>query len=265
MKKFENENIIHVKTEEIEFIQFKRLLELGIKHAYTLKGDGINFRSTNKELERESYLKLFNAIGLDIDSYTKPLQKHTSNIRCIDRAMLKEELPDIDGLITDKKGITLCTTNADCILFLFYDPVKKVIANVHSGWRGTFQKIGEKALYKMIEFYKCDPKDILCFICPCIRGCHFEVDEDVKMLCEDIFTFTGKTEQFISKGEVKEGKQKYLIDAVLINKILFNEIGILEENIIDSEICSVCHSDKISSFRVEGKEFKLATAVISLD
>ena len=54
--------------------------------------------------------------------------------------------------------------NNYCILFLFFDPVKKVIANVHSGWRGTFQKIWEKAIRKMIEYYKCDPKDILCFI-----------------------------------------------------------------------------------------------------
>lgn len=265
MKKLENKNIIHVKTDKIEYIQFKKLLEYGIKHAYTLKKDDINFRSTNPELEFNSYKVLYDELGLDIKSYTKPLQKHTSTVKCIDKVMEKQELPDVDGLITDKKGITLSTTNADCILFLFFDPVKKVIANVHSGWRGTFQKIGEKAIRKMIEYYKCDPKDILCFICPSIRKCHFEVDEDVKELCEEIFAFTGKLDQIIFPGEIKEGKQKYFIDTVMINKILFRECGIKAKNIIDSGICSVCHKDKISSYRVEGKDFKLATAVISLD
>ena len=187
MKKLENKNIIHVKTDKIEYIQFKKLLEYGIKHAYT-------------ELELNSYKMLYDELRLDIKSFTKPLQKHTSTIKCIDRVLEKKELPDVDGLITDKKGITLSTTNADCILFLFYDPVKNVIANVHSGWRGTFQKIGEKAIRKMIEYYKCDPKDILCFICPSIRKCHFEVDEDVKELCEDIFAFTGKLDEFIFPG-----------------------------------------------------------------
>ena len=58
--------------------------------------------------------------------------------------------------------------------------------------------------------------------------------------------------------------KKYFIDTVLINKILFIELGIKEENIIDCEICSVCNKDKIRSYRAEGKDFKLATAVIGL-
>ena len=116
----------------------------------------------------------------------------------------------------------------------------------------------------MITNYTCNPQDIYCFISPSIRKCHFEVDEDVKDLCEDIFSFTGKTDEFIKKGKVVEGKQKYMIDTVLINRILLNSIGLKNENIIDCNICSVCNSDKINSYRVEGKNFRLATAIISL-
>ena len=117
----------------------------------------------------------------------------------------------------------------------------------------------------MINYYHCDPKDILVFISPSIRKCHFEVDEDVKELCEDIFGFTNKTEEFIFKGEIKDGKQKYFIDTVFINKLLFEELGIKEENIIDCNLCSVCHSDIINSYRVDGKEnYKLGVALISL-
>ncbi len=263
MNILENDNIVYSKKEGIEFIQFKRLLEYGIKHAYTLKGENINFRSGSEEAV-ECYKKLFKAVGLDVNTLMKPEQKHTANIKCLDRIVEKDKLLVTDGLITDKKGITLTTTNADCILILFYDPVKKVIANVHSGWRGTFQKIAEKTVNKMIINYKCDPKDIIVCITPSIRKCHFEVDEDVKDLCEDIFSFTGRTKEFIEKGEIKEEKQKYLIDTVLINRILLEEVGIQSKNIIDSGICSVCNSDKISSFRAEGKGFKLATAIISL-
>lgn len=258
-----NNNIIIQEYKGIEYIQFKKLLELGIKHAYTLKGENTNFRSGSKE-EKECYSKIYEAIGLDVKTLVKPLQNHTSNIKCIDRVLAKEELKDTDGLITDKKGISLTTTNADCILFFFYDPVKKVIANIHSGWKGTFQKIGEKAVTKMITNYGSNPKDIYCFINPSIRKCHFEVDEDVKNLCEYIFSFTGKTKEFIKKGRIVDNKQKYMIDTVLINKILLKKIGLKEENIIDCGICSVCNSDKINSYRVEGKEFKLATSIISL-
>ena len=263
MNTFDNRNIILKKQNGIEYIQFRKLLELGIKHAYTLKGKEINFRS-NSEEEKESYKKLFDAIGIDIKTLVKPIQRHTGIVKCINNLIPREKLNDVDGLITDKKGITLATTNADCILFLLYDPVRKVIANVHSGWRGTFQKILEKAIVKMITNYKCNPENIMCFICPSIRKCHFEVEEDVKELCENIYSFTGRTDEFIEKGFFKDGIQRYFIDTVLINKILLKQLGIKDENIIDSEICSVCNSTKISSYRVEGKDFKLATSIISL-
>ena len=93
------------------------------------------------------------------------MQKHTSNVKCIDQVVPQLTLKDVDGLITDKTNITLVTTNADCILFSFYDPVKKVIANVHSGWKGTLQRISVETVKKMKEDYGCEPKDIICCIC----------------------------------------------------------------------------------------------------
>lgn len=260
---YNEENVIIKKENGVEFIQFKKLLELGIKHAYTLKNDGMNFRSTAKEQD-ESYKRIFDAIGLDEKTRVKPKQRHTSQIKCIERVMTLDELENVDGLITNKPNLALVTTNADCILFFMYDPVKKVIANVHSGWRGTFQKIAEKAIVKMKTNYGSKAEDILIFINPSIRKCHFEVEEDVKLLCEDIFQFTKRTNEFIEKGEEKEGKQKYFIDTVKINMILFEDLGIRKENIIDCQICSVCNKDKVHSYRSEGKDFKLATAIISL-
>lgn len=255
--------IIYQKKNGIEYIQFKRLLDYGIKHAYTLKKDDIDF-SKDSDKMIPSYKKLLSSLELDFDTLVTPMQTHTANVKCIERIESFENLQDTDGLITNKKQITLSSKNADCILFLLYDPAKKVIANIHSGWRGTFKKIIEKTIMKMIVNYKCNPEDIICCICPSIRKCHFEVDEDVKQLCEKVFEFTNNTTSFIEKGEIKEGKQKFFIDTIEINKILMRELGIKKENIIDCEICSVCNSNEISSNRVEGKNFTRATAVISL-
>lgn len=258
-----NDTIIYNKGGEIEYIQFRRLLDHGIRHAYTLKGDDINFRSNSKE-ECESYKKIFNSLGLDIKTFVKPFQKHTNNVECIDKVMTKEELDNTDGLITNKENITLVTTNADCILIIFYDPVKKVIANVHSGWRGTFQKIAEKTVLKMIENYNCNPDDIECFIWPSIRKCHFEVETDVKELCEKTFAYTNRLGEIIENGKEKDGVPKFMIDTVLINRILLTDLGIKEENIYDCNICSVCNNDKVSSYRADGKNFRLATSIVSL-
>lgn len=263
MFNLKNEEIVYVKKDNIEYIQFKKLLKYGIKHAYTLKGDNIDF-SFNQELNSSSYEKLCDALDINTNFIVQPVQTHTDCVKCIDEIMQSDELQDVDGLITDKKNIALTSKNADCILFLFYDPIKKVIANVHSGWRGTFQKIAEKTVMKMINYYGCNAKDILCFISPSIREDHFEVDEDVKMLCENIFEFTGKTQEFIKEGQVINGIQKYYIDTVLINKILLLNLGMKDKNIIDSNLCSVCNNDKIESVRIDKEKARRATAIIVL-
>lgn len=256
-----NDNVVIKSYKGLKYLQYKALLNLGVKHAYTLKSDGFDF-SFGVEENRKSYEVLAEALGLDKDRFVQPVQTHTKKVLCIDE--VRDDLNDVDGLITNKSNLVLTSKNADCILFLFYDPVKKVIANVHSGWKGTFQKISEVTLIKMISNYGCNPEDIRVCISPCIRKCHFEVDEDVKTLCEDIFKYTNQTEKFIEKGKLVDGVQKYNIDTVMINKILFKEIGLKDENIIDCDICSVCSQDEVHSARAEGNGFKRGTAIITL-
>lgn len=132
------------------------------------------------------------------------------------------------------------------------------------GWRGTFEKIASNAIQKMKKEFNSNPGDIICCLCPSIRKCHFEVDEDVANKCREIFNYTGKLDEIILIGEKKEGKQKYYIDTIIINKILLLEQGILPENIVDSGICSVCHSDKIHSRRADGVNFGLGCSLIEI-
>ena len=199
MKDLSNENVIHVKKNGVEYLQFRKLLEYSdiIKHAYAI-GLEPNFRTaraknatplTKEEYEKavNDYKKLATLVGIDYIDIAKPNQAHTKNIKVVEKKVKKDE-PDFnlqeyaetDGLVTNTKNIALATTNADCILLLFFDPVKKVIANVHSGWRGTLQRISIEAVNKMKNDYGCNPADIICCICPSIRKCHFKVHKDVQ-------------------------------------------------------------------------------------
>ena len=82
-------------------------------------------------------------------------------------------------MVTDKPGIILATSFADCVPLFFVDPVHKAIGNTHSGWRGTVGMIGKKTVDKMTEAFGCNPKDIKAAICPSIGPCCFEVDAPV--------------------------------------------------------------------------------------
>ena len=271
----ENEVITYVKRNDIEYLQFRRLLEYPeVVHAYVLKSHDMSFRlGTNfRHIEsvKANIKKVCKELDIPEETIVRPDYNHTANVRVVDFVDNSTGIPDIsgkrfkdvDGLITDKENITMMSTNADCCLILIYDPVKKIVGNVHAGWRGTFDKIALNAINLMKETYNSNPKDILCFLCPSIRKCHFEVDEDVKTMCEKAFEYTNKLDLIIEKGEVKEGKQKYFIDTVLINKLLLEEAGVLPENIVDSGICSVCESEHIHSRRAEGEFFGLGAAFI---
>ena len=268
-----NEIVLHIKKENQEFLQFKKLLKYSdiITHAYSLGLDK-NYRTfkANKqplppaeyEKNKNNYKTLCEANNLNEKNIIKANQAHTDNILKIEKVTNSEKIDtniNSDGLITNKKNIILTTTNADCILLLFFDPVKKVIANTHSGWKGTLQEISVKTVNKMKEEYGCNPKDIIVCIAPSIRRCHFEVDKDVYEMFYNQFKKLGNTDEFITKNN-----DKWNIDTVLINKIILKQAGILEENIEDCGICSVCNQNIVHSFRAEGEGYGLATAIIAL-
>ena len=281
MRELSNENVIHVVKEGVQYLQFKRLLQYDdiITHAYSL-GLDTNYRTARvnkqalpkEEFDKavEDYKKLCSAINENYINIVKTNQEHTNNVKVVEQKVNKDfmdininEYDKTDGLVTNKSNLVLSTTNADCILLMFFDPVNKVIANVHSGWRGTLQKISVNAVSKMIDEFNCDSKNIICCICPSIRKCHFEVDKEVKDMFENEFQDLNiSTSKEIM--EKQDNDEKWNIDTVLINKIMLEQEGVKPENIIDSGLCSVCNSNIIHSFRVEKEGYGLATALISL-
>ncbi len=263
MRDLTNSNVIQFNKNGMNYLQFRILNDLGIKHAYSLKTEGINFRHSGGDLvtERNSYKRLCDAVGLDVSNVTKPKQKHTNKIKRVDKVYLPEEIGEIDGLITNKENLVLATTNADCILYLLYDRKNNAIANVHSGWKGSYQRIIENAIDEMINEFGTNPKDLIVCICPSIRKCCFEVGLDVRDMFYEKFSFLEDINKFILNGFEEN---KFYIDTVGINNCLLVQKGVRKENIYDSGICSMCHDDMIHSYRSEGKEFKLATAIISL-
>ncbi len=281
MKDLSNENIIHIKKDGMEYIQFRRLLEYKeIVHGYSLGLDK-NFRTAragdevlnDKQYNNAilDYTTFVNVLDLKVKNTVKGNQAHTNNIKIVNEKVNKDipdfnlkEYSQIDGLITNKKDITLSTTNADCILMIFYDPTKKVIANIHSGWKGTLQRIAIETLDNLKKEFNCNMGDIICCISPSIRKCHFEVSKDVKEMFEKEFTDIKEeiTEKNIIEETIKE--QKWHIDTVEINKIILKQFGVKEDNIIDSKICSVCESEQIHSYRVEKQDYGLHTLVVAI-
>ena len=113
----------------------------------------------------------------------------------------------------------------------------------------------------MKEEYGSTPENLICAIGPSIRKCCFEVDEDVMQMFYDKFKDKKEINQIITK---QENKSKYYIDTVLINRIILKEEGLIDNNIIESKICTKCKSEKLHSYREEGELSGRNTSIITL-
>ena len=143
---------------------------------------------------------------------------------------------EADGLLTDLPGVALEIHTADCQSVFLYDPVRGVAGNVHSGWKGTAQKIVPKAVSLMRGHYGCRPEEIEVYINPSILGCCFEIEEDVV----DRFRAIVDVTKYCRKDRIVNGRQKYYMDTAAVNRDLLIGMGVLPEHVFLSGVCTMC-------------------------
>lgn len=256
----------------VTYVSFPLLEREGVVCAFTTrlggvsKGDctSMNLSFTRGDAEedvRENYRRIGECLGIDMDQAVLSHQVHKTDLYMVTeedkgRGILpgKERLFEIDGLMTREKGIPLVTFFADCVPLIFYDPVKRVIATSHSGWKGTVGKIGAKTVEAMEEKMGCRREDILAVIGPSICQNCYEVSEDVALQFEAAFT----GEQY-EKMIIKKANGKYQLDLWKANEYILMDAGIKKEHLAVTDLCTCCNPDFFFSHRAsQGKRGNLS-------
>ena len=165
---------------------------------------------------------------------------------------------EADGLVTDVPGLCLVVFSADCLPILLHDPVRRVAAAVHAGWRGTGLGIAERAVEKMREVYGCRAEDIRAAVGPGISQCCFETDEDVPNAMTRALGAGA-----LKYIEIKDGG-KFHVDLKGLNRLRLERAGVLEEHIAVSPDCTACRPDKYWSHRVTQGDRGSQAALIQL-
>lgn len=204
------------------------------------------------------------AVGLNPDSAVTAQQVHGTTIRVVDAADkgagmsdYSQALPATDALITAEPGIPLMLFFADCVPVLFFDPVRRVAAISHSGWKGTVSRIAANTLLKLQQEFHVDPKDCLIGIGPSIGQCCYEVDDTVIGRLQQEFT-NNWSEFVLPKGN------RWLLDLWAVNRRQLLDAGASEENIVSSGICTACNTELYYSHRAEQGTTGRLGAVIQL-
>lgn len=155
-----------------------------------------------------------------------------------------------DALVTDQVGILLTVTIADCTPVLIFDPVRRAIAAIHAGWKGTVGRIVTEALDRMAANYGTDPVNCRAYIGTCIDHCDFEVDADVANHFSDLHKHWD--------GQ----KGKFLVDLKKANQALLTQAGLPENQIQLSPFSSFSQHRQFFSHRYEkGKTGRMLAAI----
>lgn len=246
---------------EMEYLQYPGLAETGVvEHLFTTRLGGVSegylgtmnvsySRGDVKENVDENFRRVATILHGSFSDFVFTQQTHTDNIRIVteeDRGKGTAkalEYSDIDGILTNQKGLILSAFFADCVPLFFVDRSKKVIGLAHSGWKGTVLSIGAKMIDRMVSEFGCDKEDIITAIGPSICQDCYEISVDV-------------AEQFIKAYPdwekdilIHKGNGKYQLDLWKCNALILEKAGIAKERIHCTNLCTCCNPAYLFSHR----------------
>ena len=255
--KYDSQEIVHIKDGNLEYIQFKVLNDLNVKHCIRHGGlslgeySTLNFRTLGQDTLENVLGNLEivrNSVGFS--EVHKACQAHTDKMLVINKENEKDyefsklNKEEYDGYVVDKPGIATLITTADCNPIIIYDKAKNVVANVHAGWKGVINRIYINAIKLMQEKYESKVEDLVICIGPSIRKCCFTSQEDsFKEKFTSVFEYA---EDYL---EYEEDNVTFHIDLIKILKHEFKNVGVDESQIHVAPICTRCSTDDFFSYR----------------
>lgn len=149
----------------------------------------------------------------------------------------KQNIGEGDALIAAEPGALVAIRTADCLPILMADPVRRAVAAVHAGWRGTAAGIAAKTVEAMRDRFGSRPDDLIAVIGPGIRSCCFEVGVEVAREFQS---------QFPERSDLNERTR---IDLAEANCRQMCQLGVRVERIVTSGLCSCCGGEAFHSYR----------------
>ena len=152
-----------------------------------------------------------------------------------------------DGIVTNQPGVMIAVGVADCLPLLLLDPVKRVAAALHAGWKGTAGNIAAKGVQTLVKMFGSDSADILAALGPAIRSCCYEVDEPVRKA----FSESGIDWDSCA---AESGGNRWKLDLAAANREQLLVAEISDPNIEMTPQCVCCQHDWFFSYRRDAGE-----------
>jgi YfiH family protein len=152
-----------------------------------------------------------------------------------------EDLPEADGLITDRTAFLLGVTVADCIPIWIYDGALSAVGIVHAGWRGTVQGVLEAAL-AVLEAQGSDLSRVEIVLGPAIQRCCYTVGPDVLEAVDRAYPDW-------APYVIEQRASGWFLDLVGLNILQARRRGLRRSQIHPLRLCTACNGAWLFSHR----------------
>ncbi|MDJ0912918.1 MAG: peptidoglycan editing factor PgeF [Desulfobacterales bacterium] len=151
-----------------------------------------------------------------------------------------------DAMITDIPGLFLGIQVADCQAVMILDPDRGVVANVHSGWRGSIHNIIGQTVTQMQQHFQCQPDTLHAAVGPSLGPC-----------CGEFINYRQEIPSKFWKYRV----QDHHFDFWAISHDQLIQTGITPQHILSSQICTKCSTSHFFSYRAEKTTGRFASII----
>ena len=189
-------------------------------------------------------------------------QRHSDVIVSLSAPPLS--MPVADAIIAERPGVFPAIRTADCLPILLIDPVSRLSAAIHAGWRGTVKRLTLKVLETMTSEYGVKAENVFAVLGPRIGACCYEVGEEV---VDKIIRNIPNGEMYIlSKESGKAGlnRSSYFIDLGAINRSEMLNCGVRDSNIESVDVFTSCRGDLFFSYRRDGGNTGRQISIVGL-
>ncbi|ROP53788.1 peptidoglycan editing factor PgeF [Streptomyces sp. PanSC9] len=126
----------------------------------------------NRELAAKS-------LGLDAGRVVWMNQVHGADVAVVDEPWGERAVPEVDAIVTVRRGLALAVLTADCVPVLLADPVAGVVAAAHAGRPGMTKGVVPAAVRAMTAL-GAEPERIVARTGPAVCGRCYEVPEQMR-------------------------------------------------------------------------------------
>jgi len=223
----------------------------GIRHAFFTRLGGVSegiYATLNSGIGSadnvahvvENRARMARSLGVEPDRLLTAYQIHSPQVVVAERPWSVDERPKADAIVTNRPGLAIGVSTADCGPLLFADAQARVIGAAHAGWRGAFTGVIENTIQAM-EDLGADRGRIVVALGPLIRQPSYEVSQS---FVDDFLRADESYGRFFRPAE-RDGHAMFDLPGFIAAQLAKSGIAQLD----DVGLCTYSDANRFYSYR----------------